>query len=120
LHVHLAHHPELHGNTVKAIHDSFMSANDQWTNTVNHHNLSTIAGSTGVIALLKGSDLYVAWAGDSSAILFLQNGVWFDFVTPHKPSIPVSSIHDQLILFNHHAFIKVPRVQKKRGSFLSD
>ena len=42
------------------------------------------AGSTAVLALLRGRNLYVAWVGDSQAVLF-RRGKGTQLVNPHKP-----------------------------------
>ena len=48
------------------------------------------AGSTAVVALLRGSTLHVAWVGDSQAMLF-RRGQGVELVDPHKPDREVST-----------------------------
>ena len=42
------------------------------------------AGSTAVVALLRGRMLHMAWLGDSQAVLF-RRGHGLQLVDPHKP-----------------------------------
>lgn len=86
LHVNIARHPYLISNTRLAIYDAFMLTQHQWTVTMHRAGLSAITGSTCITAIIQERKLYIAWAGDSSAILFLKNGIWLEFVSPHKPS----------------------------------
>ncbi len=71
------------------ISDAFTETNDMFRNTSDQFNIPNTCGSTAIIALVIDKTLYLAWAGDSSAILFLKGGVWLDFVVPHKPSFGV-------------------------------
>lgn len=73
------------------------------------------SGTTAVVALLRPKEktLYVAWVGDSQALLVNQGRV-LQIVNPHKPSRQVSSkgcVHFELelakqcISFIHNAKI---------------
>ncbi len=62
-----------------------MDTQGLWIDAVDRFGFSATTGSTAVIALFQESLLHVAYAGDSSAIIFLKNGTWCDFVIPHKP-----------------------------------
>jgi serine/threonine protein phosphatase PrpC len=97
LHHNLAYHNEF-SNTAggvpndvfkRALVESFMLTNKQWFDRVDRCSLSHASGSTAVVAAIQDRTVFIAWAGDSSALLFLKNGVWLDFVVPHKPSIEV-------------------------------
>lgn len=50
------------------------------------------AGSTVVVALIRGSTLHVAWVGDSQAMLF-RRGHGVELVNPHKPDREVYIHH---------------------------
>ena len=86
LHAILARHPRLIDHTQRAIKDSFIKTNKMWAKNVEKvEGFSPLAGSTGVVILVKERTLYIAWVGDSSAILYLKDGLALDFVLPHKP-----------------------------------
>ena len=89
LHVNLAKHALIKTNTKRAIYESFMYTQKQWQDHVMQEGLSLMTGCTAVTALIHNRDLYVSWAGDSSAVLFLKSGLWLDFVVPHKPIMEV-------------------------------
>lgn len=92
LHVNLARHQYIKYDAKRAIPEAFMQTQKQWQDRVMQEGLSLIAGSTAVTALIHDRDLFISWAGDSSAILFLKSGLWLDFVVPHKPTSEVSTV----------------------------
>lgn len=90
LHLNICKHPDLYTDIRKAVTDGFLLTHRQWKNAVNRLGYNQGAGCTAVISIIFGRSLVVAWAGDSSAILFMKNGTWIEFVNPHKPSLPVT------------------------------
>ena len=50
------------------------------------------SGTTVVVAIVRGSQLYMGWTGDSQVIL-VRRGVPVFVSEPHKPSMKVSTIY---------------------------
>jgi serine/threonine protein phosphatase PrpC len=93
LHVKIARQALKHSLDMrKAIEEGYNETQMLWREALGRNGLSTIVGSTSVTALIHGTTMHVAWAGDSSAILFLKSGIWLDFVIPHKPIFDVCII----------------------------
>ena len=47
------------------------------------------AGATAVVATITETDILIAWAGDSEAVLFRKDGSMQELSEPHKPWSPV-------------------------------
>ncbi|KNC70437.1 hypothetical protein SARC_17036, partial [Sphaeroforma arctica JP610] len=46
-------------------------------------------GTTGTVAIVNGTDLHVAYVGDSPAYLYHTNGEFDPLIIPHNPMNPV-------------------------------
>ncbi|CAG0896738.1 unnamed protein product [Darwinula stevensoni] len=78
LHERIASSPHYISDLGKAIHDAF-------TETDAHFCEKKLeSGTTAVICLIRGKTLYVAWLGDSQAML-VRGGKPIAVVDPHKP-----------------------------------
>ncbi|XP_054268457.1 mucin-2-like [Macrosteles quadrilineatus] len=87
LHQYLAESPHYPANPVKALHDACCRTDNMFTIKAERENLH--GGTTAVVALLRHKEgkLYVAWLGDSQAVL-VRNGRPLEIVRPHKPDRP--------------------------------
>lgn len=87
LHQYLAESPHYPANPVRALHDACCKTDDLFTIKAQRENLH--GGTTAVVALLRPKEqkLYVAWLGDSQAMLVRQ-GRPMQIVRPHKPDRP--------------------------------
>lgn len=88
LYLNLAQSQYLSKSVKAALEESFHLTNEAWISRCINSDDSKLAdcGSTGVVSVIDGKYLHMAWVGDSAGILFMKNGVWLDFVKPHKPS----------------------------------
>lgn len=82
LHVNIAAHPEFRTNPITALREGFLATDKAFLVKAEREALS--CGATACSILIRGNKLYVAWLGDSQAILF-QNNSAVDLLTPHKP-----------------------------------
>ncbi|XP_050304979.1 titin-like isoform X2 [Anthonomus grandis grandis] len=85
LHQFLAENKYFASNPVQALLDAFCKTDALFLEKCKVENLS--GGSTAVVALLRPKEktLYIAWVGDSQALLVNQGKV-LQCVNPHKPS----------------------------------
>ncbi|XP_023311982.1 mucin-2 isoform X3 [Anoplophora glabripennis] len=85
LHQFLAENKHFVNNPEQALLDAFCKTDALFTDKCKVENLSS--GTTAVVALLrpKEKSLYIAWVGDSQALLVNQGRV-LQVVNPHKPS----------------------------------
>jgi len=68
-----------------ALRESFFITNDRYFDYSSREAISDNMGSTAVLAVLKGNELWVAWTGDSEAALIRSNGITLKCCAPHKP-----------------------------------
>ncbi|KAI3651054.1 hypothetical protein MP228_004535 [Amoeboaphelidium protococcarum] len=85
LHINIGLNSNLNLNMRKCMTESFALTNQQWSQYADRNNLSKTCGTTAIVALIQNYQIFISWVGDSSAMLFLKNGIWLDFVVPHKP-----------------------------------
>jgi serine/threonine protein phosphatase PrpC len=71
-------HPDFHTDPASALRGGILTTDQRFC------KINQKAGSTAVVALLRGSTLHVAWVGDSQAMLF-RRGQGVELVNPHKP-----------------------------------
>jgi serine/threonine protein phosphatase PrpC len=71
------------------LHEAFAQTQLQWREHVAEHGSSDGAGSTAVIAIFLNKDLFIAWVGDSTAILYIDNAARREFTRPHKACVAV-------------------------------
>ncbi|XP_075220815.1 uncharacterized protein LOC142324071 [Lycorma delicatula] len=78
------HYPE---DPITALQDAFIKTDDYFKEKCAKDDLKS--GTTVVCCLLRPQErmLYVAWAGDSQAVL-VKNGFPYQIVKPHKPNRP--------------------------------
>ncbi|KAF6203766.1 hypothetical protein GE061_002101 [Apolygus lucorum] len=78
---HYPHNPEL------ALKEAFQKTDDRFVDKSNKENLDS--GTTALAALIRPNEsmLYVAWLGDSQAVLVSQ-GKAYQLVKPHRPDQP--------------------------------
>lgn len=88
LHFNIIQHPKFEEDPKTAISEAFMSTQEALKKHSERMLQSTTAGSTAVVALIKGKQLYMAWAGDSLASLYMADGTIHELVDPHKPGKP--------------------------------
>jgi protein phosphatase 1L len=69
------------GDVEKALRMSFAAAHGQIINKTN-------SGTTAVVALIRDAQLYIAWAGDSRAVLERNGNVAY-VTRDHKPNDPI-------------------------------
>lgn len=79
----LAHHQDV----ISSISDAFESVDEAFVEKCSSGKIKS--GSTAVLSLIMPGKLYVAWLGDSQAVLVKQSEV-SNLVTPHKPERKVS------------------------------
>ncbi|EGD72317.1 hypothetical protein PTSG_00335 [Salpingoeca rosetta] len=82
LHHNIAAHPDFHTDIKKALHEAFLSTDKSFEAKADREALRS--GSTAVVAFVRGRKLYLAWAGDSQAML-IKNGEPHHLTEPHKP-----------------------------------
>jgi len=69
----------------QALRVAFLETDWNYTQHAARVNLPTGMGSTAVVMLIIGDQMYVCWVGDSEACLVNKGGDVFPFVTCHKP-----------------------------------
>ncbi|XP_076337196.1 uncharacterized protein LOC143239700 isoform X2 [Tachypleus tridentatus] len=82
LHLNLVHHPDFYTDTEKAIKEAFRITDQQFLERSGKEGIKS--GCTVVCCLIRERTLYLAWLGDSQAILVRQ-GEPLGIVSPHKP-----------------------------------
>jgi len=82
LHHDLVANEHFHTDPRKALHETFLSTDK--TFLVRAEREAVQAGATAVVAFIRGTKLYVAWAGDSQAML-IKKGEPHHLTEPHKP-----------------------------------
>ncbi|TKS78117.1 Protein phosphatase 1F [Collichthys lucidus] len=82
LHVALSKQKTLQSDTATAFKSAFKHTDDMFKSKAKRERLRS--GTTGVIVLIQGHELTVAWLGDSQAIL-VRNGQSVTLMDPHKP-----------------------------------
>ncbi|KAM3610476.1 uncharacterized protein V6R79_004524 [Siganus canaliculatus] len=82
LHVSLSKQQTLQTDTVKSLAAAFKHTDDMFKSKAKRSHLRS--GSTGVTVLIQGQELFVAWLGDSQAVL-VRNGEAVTLMEPHKP-----------------------------------
>jgi len=55
-------------------------------------NLIEAIGSTAVLVVIIGKEIYTAWAGDAEAAMVRQNGEVANFVVCHKTTSEVRTV----------------------------
>ncbi|VEN55472.1 unnamed protein product [Callosobruchus maculatus] len=87
LHQFLAESDHFASNPKQALYEAFCTTDTHFADKCKVEHLSS--GTTAVVALLRPKEktLYVAWAGDSQALLVNQ-GKLMQLVNPHKPGRP--------------------------------
>eukprot|EP01147_Barroeca_monosierra_P002876 gene2876-8155_t len=83
LHHNIAKHPDFHSDVKKAIHESFLSTDEEFKTKATREALRS--GSTAVLAFFRGKKLYVAWAGDSQCMVIKKDEQAEHLTAPHKP-----------------------------------
>lgn len=69
----------------------FSNFNYEILNNSNNFLQRLKGGTTAVVILIRGDQLFTAWLGDSQAVL-VKDGSATQLVNPHKPDRSVSSI----------------------------
>ncbi|XP_047448518.1 protein phosphatase 1F [Mugil cephalus] len=82
LHVALGKLEILQSDTATALKSAFIRTDDMFRRKAKRERLRS--GSTGVVVLIQGQELAVAWLGDSQAIL-VRKGQVVTLMDPHKP-----------------------------------
>ncbi|XP_022241310.1 uncharacterized protein LOC106459176 isoform X4 [Limulus polyphemus] len=82
LHLNLVQHPDFYTDTEKAIKEAFRTTDQQFLERSGKEGIKS--GCTVVCCLIRERTLYLAWLGDSQAILVRQ-GEPLGIVSPHKP-----------------------------------
>lgn len=72
-----------------ALHESFQKTDAEYAKFAQRMNLTEVMGSTGVVVVIFGTQMYIAWVGDSEACLVSNKGDVFKFVDCHKPKYEV-------------------------------
>ncbi|ELU09747.1 hypothetical protein CAPTEDRAFT_44132, partial [Capitella teleta] len=85
LHCHLVKHPAFPTDIKTALHDAFVSTDENFVSKAKRENLRS--GSTGVCAVLSENHLHIGWLGDSQALL-VKGGTPITIMEPHKPERP--------------------------------
>ena len=75
----------------KALHEAFLTTDDEFITKCG--KTGNQSGTTVLVALVKENTLYVAWAGDSEAILVRSDQPPQLLVDSHKPE---NEVFDQL------------------------
>eukprot|EP01134_Creolimax_fragrantissima_P005895 CFRG5895T1 len=84
----LNEHLQIQPSIPKALDASFLELDAQFSAT-SEATEKGFVGSTGTVAVVNGSDLHVAWVGDSPAVLYYTNGEYDELLIPHNPRNPV-------------------------------
>nr|XP_046241651.1 protein phosphatase 1F isoform X2 [Scatophagus argus] len=82
LHVALSKQETLQSDTATAFKSAFKQTDDMFRGKARRERLRS--GTTGVVVLIQGQELTVAWLGDSQAIL-VRKGQTVSLMDPHKP-----------------------------------
>ncbi|KPP75303.1 protein phosphatase 1E-like [Scleropages formosus] len=82
LHVNLVRQEMFSQDPGEALCRAFKVTDERFVQKASRENLR--CGTTGVVTYLKGSTLYVAWLGDSQAML-VRKGQPVELMKPHKP-----------------------------------
>ncbi|XP_078451611.1 protein phosphatase 1E-like [Lampetra planeri] len=82
LHVNLLQQEMLARDPARALREAFSLTDRNFVQKAVRENLRS--GTTGVVALVRGDMLHVAWLGDSQALL-VRDGCPVEIMTPHKP-----------------------------------
>jgi len=88
LHVAILKDEYLFKNPTDALREGFLSINEMFFQYMDREDIGDNAGSTSVVALIKDSKLWIAWAGDSEASIYKKNGDCMQISKPHKPWEP--------------------------------
>jgi len=78
----LLQHPEFKTNPSLALHEVFLDLDKQWLSKAAEGDIKD--GSTAVVAVLRGEQLYVANLGDSRAVI-CEAGLAMPLSVDHKP-----------------------------------
>lgn len=82
LHHEIASHPAFKDDILTSIKEGFLSTDKKFLIKSDRDALSS--GATAVCALIRENKLYIAWLGDSQAML-CKGGVPQELMQPHKP-----------------------------------
>lgn len=82
LHYNIVHHPSYPHDIEKAMKDGFKSTDKNFISKSDREGLKS--GSTALCCLVRDKQLYLAWLGDSQAIL-VRGGTPVNIMSPHKP-----------------------------------
>jgi serine/threonine protein phosphatase PrpC len=88
LHFNILQHALFNSEPEKAIAESFMNTQESLKKHADRLLQSNTAGSTAVVIIIKGKQMFIAWAGDSLASLFMSDGTIHELIDPHKPGKP--------------------------------
>ncbi|XP_066292517.1 protein phosphatase 1F-like [Branchiostoma lanceolatum] len=82
LYVNIVRHPNFHDDVETALRESNLAIDAKFCEKAKREGLRS--GSTAVIALIRGSTLYVSWCGDSSAMVIRKESC-LEIMDAHKP-----------------------------------
>ncbi|XP_039270981.2 protein phosphatase 1F-like [Styela clava] len=82
LHLRLAQHELFKTDVQQALKDTILQLDKDYCDKSQRDNLRS--GTTAVIAVIRENNLYVAWIGDSQAVL-VRDGNPVQLMEPHKP-----------------------------------
>nr|XP_032823480.1 protein phosphatase 1E-like isoform X2 [Petromyzon marinus] len=82
LHVSLAREGSFRRDPLEALRRAFCQTDQRFVLKARQENWR--CGSTGVVTLIRGNELHVAWLGDSQVIL-VRKGSPVELMSPHKP-----------------------------------
>ncbi|XP_063082209.1 protein phosphatase 1F isoform X1 [Cavia porcellus] len=85
VHVNAARQPKLLTDPAEALKEAFQHTDEMFLWKAKRERLQS--GTTGVCALIAGTNLHVAWLGDSQVFL-VQQGQLIKLMEPHRPDQP--------------------------------
>ncbi|XP_077996031.1 protein phosphatase 1F-like [Glandiceps talaboti] len=82
LHCQLVHHLKFNSDVEGALKDTFRKTDSMFVERAERER--SRSGTTGVVSVIRDNMLYLAWLGDSQALL-MKNGKPYKIMEPHKP-----------------------------------
>lgn len=86
LHLNVASRMNMGKSPRDSLHEAFIKTNLEWKAEAEKKFSNDGGGSTAVVVLTNKTGLLASWAGDSSAVIFHNDGTFSQLAQPHKPS----------------------------------
>ena len=85
LHVNFLKNENFKRNPYAAFLQAFLQTDEGYAQVVRNGHLSDIVGCVATLCMIRGSELWFSWVGDSRAVVVKSNGQVIDFCEPQTP-----------------------------------